>query len=75
MHRKEADAQRDRLQQEDPGHTYVVSEQPAGGWAVVRIGLPRRAENVTGERGKPASIPDDPRPSLMRQIPPYGPAA
>jgi hypothetical protein len=74
MQRQDAEAQRDRLQLDDHDHTYLVREQPVGNWEVVRIDLPHRASEVRAERGEPADLPDDPRPSLIRQIPPYGPA-
>jgi hypothetical protein len=74
MRRQDAEARKDRLQRDDHDHTYLVSEQPAGDWKVVRIDLPHRPSDVRAERGEPADPPDDPRPSLIRQIPPYGPA-
>jgi hypothetical protein len=73
MTREQAEAQRDVLQQDDSAHTYVVREHPVGEWEVVRMNVPRRASDLTAERGKPADLPEDPRPSLVRQIPPYGP--
>jgi hypothetical protein len=73
MRREEADAERERLQRDDREHTYVVREQPVGEWEVVRINLPRRTSDVVAERGEPSGLPEDPRPSLIRQIPPYGP--
>jgi hypothetical protein len=73
MRREEAEAERERLQRDDHQHTYVVREQPAGEWEVVRLNLPHRTSDVVAERGKPADVPDDPRPSIVRQIPPYGP--
>jgi hypothetical protein len=83
MRRQDAEAHRDRLQQEDQAHTYVVRERSPGDWEVVRLDLARRIANVRAEQGKPANPqtrkpanpPEDPRPSLIRQIPPYGPAA
>jgi hypothetical protein len=74
MRRQDAEAQRDRRQLDDQDHTYLVREQPVGKWEVIRIDLPHRASEVRAERGEPADLPDDPRPSLIRQIPPYGPA-
>ena len=73
MRREEAEAQRERLQRDDHDHTYVVREQPLGEWEVVRTNLPRPTADVVAEPGKPAALPEDPRPSLIRQIPPYGP--
>jgi len=73
MRREEAEAQRERLQRDDHEHTYFVREQPAGEWEVVRANLQRPTSNVAAERGEPAAPPEDPRPFLIRQIPPYGP--
>ena len=61
MRRQDAEAQRVRLQLDDHDHTYLVREQPAGNWEVVRIDLPHRASEVRAERGEPADLPDDPR--------------
>lgn len=73
MRREDADARRDRLQRDDQDHTYLVRERPVGEWEVVRIDLARGASDVTAERGAPVDPQDDPRPLLIRQIPPYGP--
>ena len=73
MRREEAEAQREKLQRDDHEHTYFVREQPAGEWEVVRTNLPRSSLNVVAERGQPAAPAEDSRPSLIRQIPPYGP--
>ena len=73
MRREEAEAERERLQRDDHQHTYVVREQPAGEWEVVRLNLRHRTSDVVAEQGKPADVPQDPRPSIVRQIPPYGP--
>jgi hypothetical protein len=73
MRREEAEAERDRLQRDDHEHTYIVREQPVGAWEVVRMNLPHRTWDVVAERGKPADVPEDPRPFITRQIPPYGP--
>jgi len=73
MRREEAEAERERLQRDDHRHTYVLREQPVGEWEVVRINLPHRISDVVAERGAPADVPEDPRPFIVRQIPPYGP--
>lgn len=74
MRHIDAESLRDRLQREDPDYRYLVREQPEDGWEVVRIGLAQRpSQHLTAERGEPADLPEDPRPSLIRQIPPYGP--
>jgi len=73
MRHEEAEAERQRLQRDDPEHTYFVREQPPGEWQVVAIDVSHPASDVVAERGEPTSPPEDPRPSLVRQIPPYGP--
>ena len=73
MRREDAEAERQRLQDDDRQHTYIVREHPSGEWEVVQIGIPRPSSNVVAERGEPTEAPDDPRPFLTRQIPPYGP--
>ncbi len=71
--REEAKAQQDRLQRDDHDHTYIVRKRHDGGWEVVRVDLVHRTSDVRAERGKPADPHADPRPSLIRQIPPCGP--
>jgi hypothetical protein len=75
MTREEAEAERERLQRDDREHTYFVREQPVGEWEVVRTNLPRPgpASGLVAERGQPADVPEDQRPFIVRQIPPYGP--
>jgi hypothetical protein len=73
MRREDAEAQKDRLQRDDHEHTYLVRGRSGGEWEVVRIDLAHRTAHLRAERGKPTDPPDDPRPSLIRQIPPYGP--
>lgn len=73
MTREEADAERERLQRDDREHTYFVREQPAGEWEVVRTNIARPTSDVAAERGKPAEVGEDFRPSSIRQIPPIGP--
>lgn len=72
MGHAEAEAERQRLKRDDHEHTYVVREQPAGEWEVVRINLPHRTSDVVAERGEPADVREDARPFIVRQIPPYG---
>jgi hypothetical protein len=72
MNHEQAEAERQRLQQDDREHTYFVREKPSGEWEVVRANIPRPALNAVAERGAPSAPPEDPRPSLIRQIPPYG---
>jgi hypothetical protein len=73
MLHEEAEAERDRLQRADRANSYVLRERPDGAWEIVRIGVPRPAEGLKAERGNPTDPPPDQRPSLIRQIPPYGP--
>ncbi len=74
MRHIDAESLRDRLEREDPDHQYLVRSQPGDEWEVVRIGLAQRApQHLRAEHGEPADLPEDPRPSLIRQIPPYGP--
>jgi hypothetical protein len=72
MTREDAEAERESLQRDDHEHTYIVREHPVGEWTVVRMNLPHRTSDVVAERGKPADVPEDPRPFIVRQIPPYG---
>lgn len=73
MRREAAEAERQRLQADDDQHTHVVREQPVGEWEVVRTNIPRPSPHVVAERGEPADLPEDTRPFIIRQIPPYGP--
>ncbi len=73
MRRQDAEAQKDRLQRDDREHTYIVRDRPGGQWEVVRIDLAHRTSGVRAELGNPTEPQADPRPSLIRQIPPYGP--
>ena len=52
MRREEAEAQRERLQRDDHEHTYVVREQPAGEWEIVRTNIPRpTSHHIVAARG------------------------
>lgn len=74
MRHADAQSQMNGLQREDPEHQFMLREQPEGEWQVVRLGLrPRSNEHLRAERGAVCDLPPDPRPSLIRQIPPYGP--
>jgi hypothetical protein len=75
MRHEEAEAERQRLQHDDREHTYFLREQPSGEWEVVRVNVPRPrpTSGVVAERGEPAAPPEDQRPFIVRQIPPYGP--
>jgi hypothetical protein len=57
---------------------WLVREAPSGEWAVAKLTGPGLgAARVTGthseSRPKPEQ-PDDPRPALFRNVPPYGSA-
>jgi hypothetical protein len=73
MRRQDAEVHKDRLQRDDQDHTYLVRERGDGEWEVVRIDLARRSSDLRAERGQPTNPPDDTRPFLIRQVPPYGP--
>lgn len=73
MRREEAEAERERLQAADHQHTYFVREQRAGECEVVRTNIPHPTSHVVAARGEPVDVPEDPRPFIVRQIPPYGP--
>ena len=79
MTREEAEARCAELNGEraagDPGH-WMAREAEGGGWEAVRVSLP----GLEGTRGplkesteaRPRPEADDPRPSNVQQIPPYG---
>jgi hypothetical protein len=76
MTRTEAEAEIRRLEAESPDrdtHRWVPRDDGDGSWSVVRIGLPP-ASKATGTetRGdeRPAT-PDDPRPAIFQNIPPW----
>ncbi len=63
MTREEAERERDRMAEEQPNATWLVTEQEPGKWSVVKVGLkptPPDAE-ATESRPRPPH-PDDPRP-------------
>jgi hypothetical protein len=54
-----------------------MAQQADGQWRVVQVSVPGLAERgplkETVEARPRPSTPDDPRPSSVQQIPPYGP--
>ena len=73
MNREQAQRERDRMAAEHPEMTWLVAEQGAGDWAVVKVGLapahgPERS--ATEARPKP-DYAGDPR-STQAQNAPYG---
>ena len=63
MTRQDAEAMREDLSESDPGSTYIVAGDDAGGWKVVKIGMaPSESGEVptTEERPRPPH-PDDTR--------------
>jgi hypothetical protein len=58
MRREEAEAQRERLQQDDHEHTFFVREQ-AGEWEVVRTNIPQPISHYAAAGRGPASPTTD----------------
>ena len=82
MTRPEAQARADQLNREAPDraeHRWTVREREDRSWEVVALTVPGRQMNpgpsrtATVQRPEPGE-PPDPRPSLIRNIPPYGPS-
>ena len=74
MTREEAQAERDRLAEEHPEATWIVSEA-ADGWQVLKVGIPSAGTptgSFTAAKPKPPE-PEDPRGrSPLGNIPGYG---
>ena len=78
MTREQAEAECKRLADESPEretHRWLPREEADGSWSVVKVGLaPNSSADLTAETRadeKPPT-PDDPRPGMLRNIPPYG---
>ena len=80
MTREEAEARCAELnaarEEGDPGHW--LTREGEDGWEVVRVNVPGLAERgplkeTTEARPRPPTA-DDPRPSSIQQVPPYGAA-
>ena len=81
MDREAAERECKRLQAEHPEratNTWITREGTAGEWQVVRVPLPpgmkRDPLNATIEAKPRPRDADDPRQSIIRNIPPYGAA-
>jgi hypothetical protein len=74
MTRDEAEQHKHELADADPEHTWLVRER-GGEWEVVKVGLPgqRRPKLTTTTEAAPKPQADDPRNTVERLIPPYGP--
>jgi hypothetical protein len=59
---------------EQPGHHWIV-QQRGGEWVVARLpgGARIAPASIEAGKGEPEDVGDDPRPAIMRNIPPYGP--
>jgi hypothetical protein len=57
---------------------WLVREAPSGEWAVAKLTGPgvgdTRATGTHSESRPKPEQPDDPRPALFRNVPPFGPA-
>jgi hypothetical protein len=80
MTHEEATAAVARLSTEHPDrdtHAWIARETATGDWEVVKVRVPGGArrdplEATTEAKPKPPQA-DDPRPSIFRNIPPFGP--
>lgn len=80
MTRQEAQERAEQLNRGEAGgdRHWTVRETAAGDWEVVTVRFPGlkigagAQGTLTHQRPEPETAPD-PRPSSMRQIPPYGP--
>jgi hypothetical protein len=81
MTRDEAQAQANQLNHDAPDRSqdrWTVRDGGGEGWQVVRMTVPGiqfrtgPTHTATAQRPKPDE-PPDPRPSVMRLIPPFGP--
>ena len=79
MTREEAQARADELNagaEDRSEHRWISWEAESGGWQVLKVTVPGMKFNAdlhtaTEQRPKPDE-PPDPRPLIIRQIPPYG---
>jgi hypothetical protein len=72
MTREEAIAEAARLAREHPDratHSWLPRELAPGEWAVAKVGVPGRGPIVNVQEAKPRPPhPDDPRPSIWRNV-------
>ena len=79
--RDEAQARADALNRALPDgadHHWIARHAAPDEWDVVRVSVPGmrfsgEARDLHGERGPEREAPVDPRPTITRLIPPYGP--
>jgi hypothetical protein len=73
MTREEAEARAKELAAEDETHSYFARER-SGEWEVVKVpaGPGRMRPSGTATEARPRPEADDPRPSGVRQVPPFG---
>ena len=79
MTREQAQARADELNAGAPDrseHRWIARESELGDWKVLKVTVPGMNFNAdlhtaTEQRPKPDE-PPDPRPPIIRQIPPYG---
>jgi hypothetical protein len=65
----------ERRRAEKPEYGWTAQKRKDGDWVVVRLpgGGQINPASLTAQKGAPAEVGDDPRPAIMRNIPPYGP--
>lgn len=79
--REHAQERADALNRETPDgadHRWLVHQADGERWEVVRVTVAgarfgREGRDAVGGRGPEREAPDDPRPTITRLIPPYGP--
>lgn len=65
-----------RRQAEQPRYRWLVQQRgDFDDWVVARLPGAGRVDRASldAQKGEPLDVQDDPRPSSMRNIPPYGP--
>jgi hypothetical protein len=78
MTREQAEREAKRLAAESPEretHRWLSREEADGSWSVVKINIPPATEpelTAETEAAERPPTPDDPRPGMLRNIPPYG---
>jgi hypothetical protein len=65
----------ERRRAEQPDFRWTAQKRKDGDWAVVKLPGSGRIDpsTLSASLGPPAVVGDDPRPAIMRNIPPYGP--
>jgi hypothetical protein len=65
----------ERRQAEQPEYHWTAQRRRDGDWVVARLpgGGHINPASLAAEKGPPAEVGDDPRPAIMRNIPPFGP--